>query len=64
MDDREKHSISLFFLEVLKMNLHIRNIDPYAVKKFGELEQRSGVSRHVYLKGTLESLAMLEVLTN
>lgn len=46
------------------MDLHIRNIDPYAVKKIDELAQRSGVSRQVYLKETLESFAMLEVLTN
>lgn len=46
------------------MDLHIRNIDPYAVKKIDELAQRSGVSRQVYLKETIESFAMLEVLTN
>ncbi|QDY45690.1 hypothetical protein HF394_10050 [Planococcus glaciei] len=46
------------------MDLHIRNIDPYAVKKINELAQRSGVSRQVYLKETIESFAMLEVLTN
>lgn len=46
------------------MDLHIRNIDPYAVKKIDELAQKSGVSRQVYLKETLESFAMLEVLTN
>lgn len=46
------------------MDLHIRNINPYAVKKIDELAQRSGVSRQVYLKETLESFAMLEVLTN
>ncbi|WKA55360.1 hypothetical protein [Planococcus shixiaomingii] len=46
------------------MDLHIRNIDPYAVKKIDELAQRSGVSRQVYLKETLESFAMLEVITS
>ncbi|WP_214798657.1 MULTISPECIES: hypothetical protein [unclassified Exiguobacterium] len=46
------------------MDLHIRNIDPYAVKKIDELAQRSGVSRQVYLKETIESFAMIEVLTN
>ena len=46
------------------MDLHIRNIDPYAVKKIDELAQRSGVSRQVYLKETIESFAMLELLTN
>lgn len=46
------------------MDLHIRNIDPYAVKKIDELAQRSGVSRQVYLKETIESFAMTEVLTN
>lgn len=46
------------------MDLHIRNIDPYAVKKIDELAQRSGVSRQVYLKETIESFAMVEVLTN
>lgn len=46
------------------MDLHIRNIDPYAVKKIDELAQRSRVSRQIYLKEALESFAMLEVLTN
>ena len=46
------------------MELKIRNVDPSAVKKIDELAKRSGVSRQVYLKETLESFAMLEVLTN
>lgn len=46
------------------MELKIRNVDPSAVKKIDELAKRSGVSRQVYLKETLESFAMTEVLIN
>lgn len=46
------------------MDLHIRDINPYAVKKINELAQRFGISKQVYFKKTLESFAMLEVLTN
>lgn len=46
------------------MELKIKNVDPSAVKKIDELAKRSGVSRQVYLKETLESFAMTEVLTN
>lgn len=44
------------------MELKIRNVDPSAVKKIDELAKSSGVSRQVYLKETLESFAMTEVL--
>jgi hypothetical protein len=46
------------------MELKIRNVDPSVVKKIDELAKKSGVSRQVYLKETLESFAMIEVLTN
>lgn len=46
------------------MELKIRNVDPSAVKKIDELAKKLGVSRQVYLKETLESFAMTEVLIN
>lgn len=46
------------------MELKIRNVDPSTVKKIDELAKSSGVSRQIYLKETLESFAMVEVLTN
>lgn len=46
------------------MDLHIRNIDPYAVKKIDEWAKKKGVSRQVYLKETIESFAMLELISN
>lgn len=46
------------------MELKIRNVDPSVVKKPDVLAKRSGFSKQVYLKETLESFAMLEVLTN
>ncbi len=46
------------------MELKIRNVDPSVVKKIDKLAKKSDVSRQVYLKETLESFAMIEVLTN
>ena len=46
------------------MDLLIRDIDPYAVKKIDEWAKKKKVSRQIYLKELIEKATMLEMISN
>lgn len=41
------------------MEVKIRDVEPYAVKKIDELARKHGLSRNAYLKCQLETIAVL-----
>lgn len=46
------------------MDVKIRDVDPYAVKKIDEWAKEKGLSRQVYLKNLLESLTTIDIHSN
>lgn len=43
------------------MDINVRNVNPYAVKKLDELAKSKGMSRSEYVRETLESLALISM---
>lgn len=46
------------------MDVKIRDVDPYAVKKIDEWAKEKGLSRQMYLKDLLESLTTIDIHSN
>lgn len=46
------------------MEVKIRNVDPFAVKKIDEWAKKQNKSRQVYLKELLENATMLEMISD
>lgn len=46
------------------MEVRIRNVDPYTVKKIDQWAKEKGLSRQVYLKNLLENLTTIDIHSN
>lgn len=46
------------------MEIKIRGLNPYAIKKIDELAKEKSISRNEYLKNVLEELSFLEMKDN
>lgn len=46
------------------MDVKIRDVDPYAVKKIDQWAKEKGLSRQIYLKNLLESLTTIDIHSN
>ncbi|MCZ2260755.1 hypothetical protein [Sporosarcina sp. G11-34] len=46
------------------MEVRIRDVDPYTVKKIDQWAKEKGISRQVYLKNLLDSLTTIDIHSN
>ena len=46
------------------MDVKIRDVDPYAVKKIDQWAKEKDLSRQIYLKNLLESLTTIDIHSN